>query len=96
MAKSDTTLVRRACAGEREAFARLVERHAGPSYGIALAILGDDGEAEELVQDIGDDALALVETERRALGFLLEQTDSIAAYEAGLARPLDTRASAGG
>ncbi len=48
----DTTLVYRACRGDRDAFAALVERHYGLIYRMSARILGDPIRAEDLAQDI--------------------------------------------
>lgn len=48
---SEATLVDSVLAGDREAFAELVRPHAGKLYGVALAILKDEADAEEAVQD---------------------------------------------
>ncbi len=47
----DATLVRRACEGDRAAFAALVERHYRRIYRLAARILGDDA-AEDLAQEV--------------------------------------------
>lgn len=48
----DAELLRRHRRGDRDAFARLVRRWEGPAYRISLRILGDQGEAEEVRQDV--------------------------------------------
>ena len=48
----DKTLVCRACRGDRDAFAALVERHYGLIYRMSARILGDSIRAEDLAQDI--------------------------------------------
>lgn len=47
----DRELVDKTRQGDREAFVRLVERHLRPCFGLALALVRDEGEAEELVQE---------------------------------------------
>lgn len=47
----DRELVDRTREGDREAFVRLIERHLRPCFGLALALVRSDGEAEELVQE---------------------------------------------
>lgn len=43
--------IERAQAGDAQAFRRLVERHGDRAYGLALRMLGDASEAEEVAQD---------------------------------------------
>lgn len=47
----DGDLAQRARAGDRAAFQTLVERHQDRVYGLALRLLRDPGEAEEVVQE---------------------------------------------
>lgn len=49
--ESDARLVRRAREGERGAFETLVRRYLNTAYAVALAELGDRGDAEDAVQD---------------------------------------------
>jgi RNA polymerase sigma-70 factor, ECF subfamily len=49
---SDECLVARMCAGDREALAALFERYARLTRGVAVRILRDAAEAEDLVQDL--------------------------------------------
>ena len=49
---SDRALVDRAAAGDREAFAALVERHYGLIYRLGAHVLGDDEAAADLAQDV--------------------------------------------
>ena len=49
---SDATLVRRAAAGDRDAFAALLERHYDRVYRVAVRVLGDADEAADLAQDV--------------------------------------------
>lgn len=47
----DGALMRRAAAGDRAAFGLLVERHGERALRVALRVLGDAGEAEEVAQE---------------------------------------------
>ncbi len=47
----DEDLVRSAQAGEEEAFRDLMERYKRRAYGVALGIVGDPDEAQDVVQD---------------------------------------------
>jgi RNA polymerase sigma-70 factor (ECF subfamily) len=47
-----TDEVRRAQAGDQEAFAALYRAHAGRVYALCLRLAGDRGRAEELTQDV--------------------------------------------
>lgn len=47
----DEAAVRRCLAGEREAFADLVERYKRPLYTLSLRLVGDPGLAEDVVQE---------------------------------------------
>lgn len=49
--RDDLDLVRRAQAGEREAFETLVSRHADQLYAVVLRFCGDPHEAEEVTQE---------------------------------------------
>lgn len=48
---SDEEIVRLVCAGQREHFALLVERHQRSVYHIVLGILGNPADAEEVLQE---------------------------------------------
>jgi hypothetical protein len=48
---SDHTLVKECCAGNREAFNGLVLRHKDRLYTLAVRLLGDRGDAEDITQD---------------------------------------------
>jgi RNA polymerase sigma-70 factor (ECF subfamily) len=50
-AATDADLVARAQAGEREAFSPLMQRHNRRLYRVARAVLGDEAEAEDVVQE---------------------------------------------
>ena len=50
--KRDGTLARRAAAGDRDAFAELLERHYDRIYRIGARVLGDADEAADLAQDV--------------------------------------------
>lgn len=49
---SDEALVHRACAGDREAFARLIERHYDRIYRVGARVLDDAAAAEDLAQEV--------------------------------------------
>jgi RNA polymerase sigma-70 factor (ECF subfamily) len=49
--RDETQLVDRFLAGDKDAFAELIRPHVGALYGVALAILKDEHDAEEAVQD---------------------------------------------
>jgi RNA polymerase sigma factor (sigma-70 family) len=49
---TDDALVRRAQAGDPEAFERLYENHLGRIYALTLRMLSDPGRAEEITQDV--------------------------------------------
>lgn len=57
---SDAELIAAHRAGDREAFGRLVDRHAHQMWGVAVRMLGDPEDAADAVQD------ALVASYRRA------------------------------
>ena len=48
----DEILARRAAAGDRNAFSELLERHYGLIYRVAVRMLGNGAEAEDLAQDV--------------------------------------------
>ncbi|MBV9947020.1 MAG: sigma-70 family RNA polymerase sigma factor [Myxococcales bacterium] len=50
-AEEDRVLIARAQAGDTSAFRRLVERHQRRAFGVALALVRDENDARELVQD---------------------------------------------
>jgi RNA polymerase sigma-70 factor, ECF subfamily len=50
-AEEDRALIARAQAGDTEAFRQLVERHQRRAFAIALALVRDENDARELVQD---------------------------------------------
>lgn len=51
VAPSDREVVRRVRLGDGDAFAELVHRHVRPAVRLATRLLGDDAEAEDVVQD---------------------------------------------
>jgi RNA polymerase sigma-70 factor, ECF subfamily len=50
-AEEDRVLIERAQAGDMSAFRRLVERHQRRAFAVALALVRDENDASELVQD---------------------------------------------
>lgn len=66
-AETDRRLLERIRAGERAALARLYDRHAPAMLGVALRILRDRGDAEDLVHDV------FIEAWRKAAGFSRER-----------------------
>ncbi|HUS69008.1 MAG TPA: RNA polymerase sigma factor, partial [Kofleriaceae bacterium] len=76
----DGELIERCRAGDREAFGRLVERHQGLVFGVALAATGDTARAEDVAQE------AFV-VAWRELGKLRE-VEKFPAWVAGIARNL--------
>ena len=50
-AEEDRALISRAQAGDKAAFRQLVERHQRRAFAIALALVRDENDARELVQD---------------------------------------------
>lgn len=51
MAATDSELVERAREGDEEAFEALVRRYLRPAYAVALAVVGEAADAEDVVQD---------------------------------------------
>jgi len=49
--ESDEALVRNAASGDRQAFERLVARHAAPLYRFTIRVCGGEREAEDSLQD---------------------------------------------
>lgn len=49
---TDVELMARVAGGDHEAFATLYDRHAGAIYGAVLRYLGDQGAAEDIVQEV--------------------------------------------
>ncbi len=49
--QGDDALMAATAAGDRQAFARLVERHAPAAWRLAFRLAGDAGDAEDLVQE---------------------------------------------
>lgn len=47
----DAQLLRRVAQGDRDAFAKLYDRFAGPLYGVALRIVHEPAEAQDIVHD---------------------------------------------
>lgn len=52
MHQRDATLAKQAAAGSESAFRSLVEAHGGMVYNLALKIIGDPHEAEDVFQDV--------------------------------------------
>ena len=50
--QADQDTLRRIASGEQDALAELYDRHAGPVYSLALRILQDPADAEDVVQDV--------------------------------------------
>ncbi len=48
---SDAELVTRLQAGDQGAYAQLVEQHAGPIYRLALRMMGNEADAEDVLQE---------------------------------------------
>lgn len=48
----DITLIRRCLSGDREAFAVLIERYQKPIYAVALRMLNNSQEAEDVAQNV--------------------------------------------
>ncbi|MBZ0111951.1 MAG: sigma-70 family RNA polymerase sigma factor [Thermoanaerobaculia bacterium] len=48
----DAGLVRRAARGDRQAFRAIVERHQGRVYRLALGLLANHGDAQDVVQEV--------------------------------------------
>ena len=51
-AQTATNLVERAARGDRDAFGQLAARHLEPSFRTALAIVGNEADARDVVQDV--------------------------------------------
>lgn len=51
-ADPDRALVTRAAAGDQDAFDELVARHRARVFNLARALVGDDGEAEDVAQEV--------------------------------------------
>ncbi len=64
----DQRLVTRVCDGDRLALAMLYDRHAGVMLGLALRILRDRGDAEDLVHDVFIEAWKKASTFSRQRG----------------------------
>lgn len=77
---SDETLVRTARAGDRSAFAELVERHRNTVFGVAYNLLGDFGLSEDIAQQ------TFVTAWTRKLD--LDDPSRVAAWLCGIARNL--------
>ncbi len=50
--RRDAALLERVMGGDREAASALVARFAGPVHGLALRLLGNEAEAEDITQDV--------------------------------------------
>lgn len=62
-AAPDEDLVARAVAGDEPAFERLVERHQHRAYGLARRLVGNDGDAQDVLQE------AFLSVYRKLAGF---------------------------
>ena len=65
MEETDARLVERSRAGDAAAFERLVRRHLSAAYAVALAIVGDASDAEDVCQDAFVSALERLDSCRR-------------------------------
>ena len=77
----DTALVRRALAGEQDAFAQLVERYKDPVYHVAYRMLSNAAEAEDVAQETFVRAytqLGTYKSEHRFSTWLLSITSHLA------------------
>jgi len=77
----DTALVRRALAGEQDAFAQLVERYKDPVYHVAYRMLNNAAEAEDVAQETFVRAytqLGTYKSEHRFSTWLLSITSHLA------------------
>ena len=59
--KEDAALVRRVIAGDARAFETLVRRYTGPAHAVALGIMKEPADAEDVVQDAFVKALERLE-----------------------------------
>jgi RNA polymerase sigma-70 factor (ECF subfamily) len=62
MAEVDSVLVERARAGDAGAFEELVRRHLRAAFAVALAVLGEPADAEDVCQDAFMTALQQIDT----------------------------------
>lgn len=62
MAATDSELVERARQGDEEAFETLVRRYLRPAYAVAIAVVGEAADAEDVVQDGFIRALEQIDT----------------------------------
>jgi RNA polymerase sigma-70 factor, ECF subfamily len=75
----DVALLRRIAEGDTDAVMELYDRHAGLLYGLLLHMLGDESEAEHVLQDLFIQVREQVDSYQRYLG-------TVAAWLIGLAR----------
>src|SRR5260370_161739 len=65
-ATPDRVLVERMCSGDELSLGELYDRHGGAAYSLALVIVGEGADAEEVVADAVGEALGTVKTRMRA------------------------------
>ena len=86
---ADIALVERVAAGNRLAFKRLVERHADRAFSLSLRILGEQAQAEAVVEHVMTDLWA---NARRCLATRLPFRTWLCGAIVSRCRPFDSRA----
>jgi RNA polymerase sigma-70 factor (ECF subfamily) len=73
MQEADAVLVERACSGDERAFEQLVRRHLRAAFAVAVGVLADAADAEDVCQDAFVTALEQLDTcqPERFAGWLL-------------------------